>query len=144
MVHALSEARRALKPGGHLIDLRPTMRNRRVELDLAGATLFLGEIDSSCTFSDHEAANAALDAALAAGDIRLEHETAFAYVTDLDSLADLREFEQGFRRSVMSESIFEQIKRFTADETEDFLIRIRREILIARYQRMPDTDLKNG
>jgi len=144
MVHALSEARRALRPGGRLIDLRPTMRNRRVELVLPGATLFLGEIDSSCTFSDHLAANAALDAALAAGDIRLEHETAFAYITDLDSLADLREFQAGFRRSLMSESIFEQIKQLTADETEDFLIRIRREILIARYRRMPDTVLKNG
>ena len=141
MVHALSEARRALRPGGRLIDLRPTMRNRRVELDLAGATLFLGEIDSSCTFSDHVAANASLDAALAAGDIRLEHKTAFAYVTDLDSLADLREFETGFRRSVMPESIYEQIRLLTADETEDFLIRVRREIMIARYRRMPDTVL---
>ena len=144
MVHALSEARRALRPGGRLIDLRPTMRNRRVELVLPGAKLFLGEIDSSCTFSDHLAANAAVAAALAAGELRLEHETAFAYVTDLDSLADLREFQAGFRRSLMPDSIFDQVKRLTADETEDFLIRIRREILIARYRRMPDTVLKNG
>ena len=144
MVHALSEARRALRPGGRLIDLRPTMRNRRVELDLPGATLFLGEIDASCTFSDHLAANAALDAALAAGELRLEHETTFAYVTDLDSLADLREFQAGFRRSVMPESVFEKIKRLTANETEDFLIRIRREMLIARYRRISNTDLKNG
>ena len=144
MVHALSEARRALRPGGRLIDLRPTMRNRRVELDLPGATLFLGEIDASCTFSDHLAANAALDAALAAGDIVLEQSTSFAYVTDLDSLADLREFKAGFRRSVMPESIFDEIKRFTVDESADFLIRIRRELKIARYRRMPDTVLKGG
>lgn len=136
MVHALSEARRVLVPSGRLIDLRPTMRNRRVELDLAGATLFLGEIDSTCTFSDHVAANDALDAALSAGDIRLEHRAAFPYVTDLDSLADLREFEAGFRRSVMPESIFQQIAVFTADETADYLIRIRRELQIARYRKL--------
>lgn len=135
MVHALSEAQRALRPGGRLIDLRPTMRNRRVELDLPGATLFLGEIDSSSTFPDHLAANAALEAALIAGDILLEHETAFAYVTDLDSQADLREIKAGLRRSVMPESIFEKVKRFTADESADFLIRIRREMLIARYRK---------
>lgn len=136
MVHALSEARRALRPGGRLIDLRPTMRNRRVELDLAGATLFLGEIDSTCTFSDHVAANDALDAALSAGDIRLEHKTTFLYVTDLDSLADLREFKASFRRSIMPESIFQQIAAFTADERADYLIRIRRELQIARYRRL--------
>lgn len=136
MVHALSEARRVLVSSGRLIDLRPTMRNRRVELDLAGATLFLGEIDSTCTFSDHVAANDALDAALSAGDLRLEHRAAFPYVTDLDSLADLREFEAGFRRSVMPESIFQQIDALTADESADFLIRIRRELQIARYRRL--------
>ena len=136
MVHALSEARRVLAPGGRLIDLRPTMRNRRVELNLAGTTLFLGEIDATCTFSDHVAANDALDAALAAGDFRLEHRTTFPYVTELDTLGDLREFKAGFRRSVMPESIFEQIAALTADETADFLIRIRREILIARYRRL--------
>jgi len=37
MVHALSEVWRALKTDGRLIDLRPTMRNRSVELVLGGA-----------------------------------------------------------------------------------------------------------
>ncbi len=136
MVHALLEARRALKPGGRLIDLRPTMRNRRVELELSSATLFIGEIDSASTFSDHVAANAALAAALAAGDFRLEHQTTFHYLSDLDSLADLRDFKRGLRRSVMPESIFERIDALTADEGDAYLIRIRREMLIARYRRL--------
>jgi len=135
MVRALSEARRALKAGGRLIDLRPTMRNRRVELDMAGATLFIGEIDSSSTFPDHLAANEALGGALAAGDFRLEHETSFQYLSDLDTLADLRDFQAGLRRSVMPAAIFERIEALTADENANWLIRIRREMLIARYQR---------
>ena len=133
MVHALSEARRALKPGGRLIDLRPTMRNRSVELALTSATLFIGEIDSASSFPDHAAANAALDTALAGGEFRLEHQTTFHYISDLDSLADLREFQRGLRRSLMPESIFERIEALTADEPADYLIRIRRELLIARY-----------
>ena len=136
MVHALSEARRVLAPGGRLIDLRPTMLNRRVELALPGATLFMGEIDSSSTCPDHVAANAALDSALAEGEFRLEHKTNFPYVHDLDSLADLHQFKAGLRRSVMPESIVEQIAAITADETSDFIIRIRREMLVARYQRL--------
>ena len=136
MVHALSEARRALKPGGRLIDLRPTMRNRTVELELPGATLYIGEIDSSSTFPDHVAANDALDAALAAGEFRLEHKTTFEILSDLDTLADLREFKRGLRRSVMPDSIFERIEALTADEVDNYLIRIRREMLIARYRRL--------
>ena len=70
------------------------------------ATLFIGEIDSSSTVPDHIAANDALDRALAAGEFKLEHYTTFEIRTDLDSLADLREFkESGLRRSVMPESI---------------------------------------
>lgn len=136
MVHALSEARRALKPGGRLIDLRPTMRNRSVELALSSATLFIGEIDSACTFPDHVAADAALEAALSAGELRLEHQTTFQIMSDLDSLEDLQEFQRDLRRSVMPESIFERIEALTADEGANYLIRIRREMLIARYRRL--------
>ena len=136
MVHALSEARRVLVPGGRLIDLRPTMRNRRVELALPLATLFIGEIDSSSTFPDHAVANEALDAAMAAGKLRLEQSTTFSIAHDLDSLADLRDFKAGFRRSVMPDSIFKRIGALTADRPADYLIRIRREMLIARYRRL--------
>ncbi len=136
MVHALTEARRVLLPGGRLIDLRPTARNRRVELDLPGATLFMGEIDSSSTFPDHAAANAALEATLSAGEFCLEHKTTFPIAHDLDTLADLREFKAGFRRSVMPESIFEQINAISADRPADFIIRIRREMLVARYLKL--------
>lgn len=136
MVRALSEARRALKPGGRLIDLRPTMGNRRVELALPDTTLFIGEIDSSSTVSDHIAANDALAAALAAGEFRLEHCTTFHIQHDLDTLADLREIKAGLRRSVMPELIFQRIEALIADEPGDTLIRIRREMLIARYRRL--------
>ena len=136
MVHALSEVWRALKAGGRLIDLRPTMRNRSVELVLGGATLFIGEIDSSSTFSDHVDANEALDGALADGAFRREHWTTFSIVSDLDTLADLRDFQDDLRRSVMPESIFERIEALVADEGSDYLIQIRRELLIARYKRL--------
>ena len=135
MVHALSEARRVLKAGGRMIDLRPTMANRRVELELPVATLFIGEIDSSGSLDDHVAANEALDAALAAGDFTLEHQTEFHYLSDLDTLADLRDFQAGLRRSVMPEAIFARVESLLAEEGDGALIRIRREMRIARYRR---------
>lgn len=136
MVHALSEVWRALKMGGRLIDLRPTMRNRSVELVLGAPTLFIGEIDSASTFSDHVAANEALDAALADGAFRREHWTTFSIISDLDTLADLRDFQGNLRRSVMPEAIFERIAALTADEGENYLIRIKREMLIASYRKL--------
>jgi hypothetical protein len=135
MVHALSEAGRVLRRGGRLLDLRPTMRNRRVELVFPDATLFIGEIDSSSTFSDHIAANDAIDRALAAGEFQLEHRATFQIRTDLDSLADLVEIRSGLRRSVMPETILTRITALIADEPAAALIRIRREMLIARYRR---------
>jgi len=136
MVHALSEVWRARKTGGRLIDLRPTMRIRSVELALGGATLFIGEIDSSHTFSDHVDANEALDAALADGVFRREHWATFSIVSDLDTLADLRDFQGNLRRSVMPESLFERIAALTADVETEFLIRIRREMLIASSRKL--------
>ena len=132
----MSEVRRVLKPGGHLIDLRPTRRNRTIELELPSARLAIGEIDSSSTFPDHVAANDALDAAITAGEFSLEHRTSFHYLSDLDSLADLRDFKAGLRQSVLPEAIFERIEALTADEPVDCLIKIRREMLIARYRRL--------
>jgi len=136
MVYALSEARRALKPGGCLIDLRPTTRNRTVELELASTRLFIGEIDSTCTIPDHVAANEALETALAAREFCLEHKTTFHHFSDLDTVEDLRDFKAGLRRSLMPESIFERIEALLVDERADYLIRIRREMLIARYRRL--------
>ena len=110
MVHALSEAHRLLKPGGALIDLRPAMRNRRVELELSHARLFIGEIDYSYRFPDHIAANEALASATACGLLRLEHRASLEYVTDLDSADDLREYVASLR-SAVPEDLLQQIDK---------------------------------
>ncbi len=135
MVHALLEVERGLKSGGCLIDLRPAMRNRRVELELARARLYIGEIDSSPTFPDHVAADEALAAVVASGRFRLEHRAAFEYVSELDSAADLREYAASLRRSITPEAVLRRVEALTADEADDFVIRIRREMVIARYRR---------
>ena len=137
MVHALSEAHRVLRVGGALIDLRPTIINRQVGLELGGARLHIGEIDSSDSIPDHQVADAALVAALTAGKFHAEHRENFEFVTDLDTLEDLQEFADGLHRSVMPESMPGQIKALIEGGASDCLIRIRREMLIARYRKLP-------
>lgn len=135
MVHALSEARRTLKAGGWLIDLRPTKRNRRIELDLPGGCLEIGEIDASATSPERDAADAALRDAVAARQWRARHSALFEIVIDCDSADDLREYARGFRRSRLPDSVLPRIEELTA-QADDFLIRIRREMTIALYRRL--------
>ena len=119
-----------------MIDLRPTARNRRVELELPDARLYIGEIDYSDTFPDHVSADQALDAAIARGDFQIEHRTTFDVATDFDTVDDLRTFAASARRSVMPDSIPARIEALTEAERGDFIIRTWREMVIARYRRM--------
>jgi len=135
-VHALSEVRRVLRPGGLLIDLRPTARNRQVELELAEARLRIGEIDASNSATEKLQADEALQAALDEGLFTAEHRARFEYITDLDTQEDLREFAAGLRRSVMPEGLPRRIAALTAGVREDYLIRIRREMIIWRLRRL--------
>lgn len=135
MVHALSEVRRALKVGGWLIDLRPTKRNRRIELDLPGRCWIIGEIDASATSPERDAADAALQTAIAANQLRAQHSALFEIIVDCDSVADLREYAKGFRRSRMPDFVLPRIEELTAN-ADDFLIRIHREMTIALYRRL--------
>ena len=134
-MHALRECHRALRAGGRLIDLRPSERIRQVELELPGARLHIGEIDSSSAIGDDIAANNAITQALAAGLFAPEHDERLEYVMELDTLADLLEFGESLRRSVLPEEIVARVRTLTADEP-DFVIRVRRQMLIARYQRL--------
>lgn len=135
MVHALTEARRVLQPGGLLIDLRPAASNRPVELELPSARLYIGEIDASATFPDHHAADEALRKAIAAGHWMEEHSARFEVVTDMDTVKDLRSFAANLRRTVMPDWLPGQVERLVAGERSEYLIRTRREMVIARYRR---------
>ena len=134
MVHALSEARRALVTGGWIIDLRPTKRNRRIELDTAAGSQLIGEIDASATAPERDAADAVLRDAIAAGTLRLQHRALFEIITDCDGPDDLRECAEGFRRSRLPDDILPTLESMRL--ADDALIRIRREMTIARYMRL--------
>lgn len=134
MVHALQEIHRVLRSGGTLIDLRPAIQNRTIELELAYARLHIGEIDSSATAADHQAAGAALRGAVKRGLFQSEHDADFQLVIDMDSVDDLRAYAAGLRRSVLPDEVIDRLEWLTADEN-DFIIRIRRPMTIARYRK---------
>ncbi len=134
MVHALDEAHRVLAPGGALIDMRPSTRKRSVEVVLGEARLRAGEIDAAASNADRVAADQALDAALEAGLFRAEHKETFFYVSEMDSLADLRDFAASLRRTALPAEVMARVEGLVADLSGDYSIRIPREIVIARYR----------
>ena len=136
MVHTLKEIHRVLKPNGTLVDLRPNFGNRTVEVNLSYATLFAGEVDTSPSDPDLRAANSAIQQAFTDGLFRFEHDEEFEYVTELDTVADLREFGEALDKSTLSESVIVQVETLVADEPDDFSIHIRRPMTIARYRRI--------
>ncbi len=134
MVHALDEVHRVLAPGGALIDMRPTTRNRTVEVVLGGAWLRAGEIDAAASNADRVAADQALDGALEAGLFHAEHKETFFYISEMDSLADLRDFAASLRRTALPAEVMARVAGLVADLSGDYSIRIAREIVIARYR----------
>ena len=134
MVHALEETHRVLRAGGSFLDLRPATKNRHVELEASGARFHIGEIDSSATFADNLAADAALAILRDQGLIKLTHDAHFEVTTDLDSVEDLRAHATTLRRSVMPEEVPDRIESLIAGDVQDILIQTRREMLIRRYR----------
>ncbi|MYE79247.1 MAG: hypothetical protein F4243_09725 [Chloroflexi bacterium] len=133
MVHALAEARRVLKVGGWLIDLRPTKRDRRIMLELPGGCLPVGGIDASATSPERDAADAVLQAALTAGQWRARYSELFEIIIDCDTVEDLRDYANKLRRSRLPDDVLPRIEAMTV-HADDFLIRIHREMTIALYQ----------
>lgn len=135
MVHALREIHRILKRDGKLIDLRPHIDNRQLWVELASATLFAGEIDSSATINDQLAADNTLQQAVHNGLFALEYQTGFEIFTDLDTVDDLLDYRNSLRSSILPDDVVQQVINLTDDEIDDYRIRIRRMLTIARYRK---------
>jgi hypothetical protein len=95
MVHALSEARRVLEPGGILVDLRPAARHRRVGVIRNGRTLWLARMRER--FDDDRAADRAVARLVGRGQLRAAGRFEFSCRRVMDTLADLKRFLDDMR-----------------------------------------------
>ncbi len=86
MVHALREARRVLRPGGILIDLRPAPKHRRVGLGKGRRWRQVGLTRES--FDNDRAADRAVAEVLRAGLLRRGARAVFQVDREMDTMAD--------------------------------------------------------
>jgi hypothetical protein len=94
MVHALRESRRVLRAGGLLIDLRPAITHRRLDIRQAGRTTPLGAMHE--TFDEDRAANRAVRLVLRKGLFRQLTVTTFECNRNLDTIGELKDWLSEF------------------------------------------------
>jgi hypothetical protein len=94
MVHALREARRVLKPGGVVIDLRPAMVHRRVKVMRAGRAEPMGVMRER--FDDDRAANRAVARVVDQRLFKLEGRQRLPLDRRMDGLDDFRDWVDDF------------------------------------------------
>ena len=94
MVHALQEARRVLKPGGILIELRPAPIHRRVWITSGGGDQLLGAMSE--VLDDDRAANQAVAEVLRSGLFTREWRIQFPCDRVMNNVEDFAKFLETF------------------------------------------------
>jgi hypothetical protein len=139
MVHALSEIRRVLVPGGTLIDLRPISDHWRIEVCSARITKETGTVtDLPLGRADDEAANQSIAAAESSGWFQRENEVFFPihYVWDTASEMEKWVDEEWEDFIGLDEETRRATRSAWALGDADSQVRIKMKMLIAREKKL--------
>lgn len=138
MGHALEEVWRIVAAGGKLIDLRPIATHWPIEVVNGGRAMPMGTVDGTLRAAHDNASHQAMVAAVRKGRFRKEREAFFEFAYYWDSLDELTAYVDDCWSDtmVLPESAIEQIGRLVLATPIQHKIRIRRQMMIARYRRL--------
>ena len=137
MVHALSEIRRTLKPGGILIDLRPVEDNWSVEVHSASGLQTAGFLtDTPGGRADDEAAFEAMRDVESRGWFTCEETQEFAFFYYWNTPSEMRDFiEQEWEEfNKLEPDIYRKTSSLWASANADARVRVRVKMLITRWR----------
>lgn len=139
MVHALSEIRRVLVPGGVLIDLRPISDHWRIEVCSARMTKETGSVnDLPLGLADDNAANQAMSTAESRKWFQRESESFFPihYVWDTASEMETWIDEEWENFIGLDEETRRATRSAWALSDADSQVRVKMKMLIAREKKL--------
>ena len=137
MVHALREIWRVLISGKCLIDLRPRSENLQVEVVAGEQIMFAGVIDESAYLPDDVAADNAVTQVMQEGLFTQKHEARFDYAMYWDSPDEMKAYaRERWAKSRLLEAVVVRSRRFMATSSVSARVRIRRKMMIVRYQKI--------
>ncbi|MBP6179286.1 MAG: hypothetical protein KA480_13235 [Anaerolineales bacterium] len=137
MVHALSEIRRTLKPGGRLIDLRPVESNWQVEVSSSAGVQAAGRLtDVPAAVEDDEAAFRAMREVESRGWFSKKEEREFSFFYYWDTPSEMKQFmdEEWEDFEKLEEDVFENARSLWAVANADARVRVRVKMLITRWE----------
>ena len=121
MVDALSRVRRWLKPGGILLDVRPTPEPVHLELQTGLTIVCAGDMqdrEGGGPNRRHAQAEVAMTLALASGWFRPEAHWAFAYHHCADSVPELQDYADAtWKDARFDDEAWRRAGAFVASET---------------------------
>ena len=138
MVHALSEIRRALTPGGILIDLRPLTGGWPIELASSSGSQEAGRLtDLEEGLEDERAANAALREGQAQGLFAREREETFPFFYYWDSPNEMKEYidESWSDFITIGPETWKSVRSMWAAANADARLRVRLNMLITCWRK---------
>ena len=136
MVRALREIWRVLRPGKDLIDLRPLAGQSRVEVMAAEQRLFAGRVDESEDRLDDLAADRAIAQMVDDGRFSRARQAFFDYAIYWDTPDEMAAYAKArWTKSRLPEAVLARTRQFMDHSKADARVRIRRRVMIARYQK---------
>ena len=125
----------ALRPGGQLLDLHPDAVHSPVEVDAGSTIVPLGHLDDTLHIRDVDAALAARQVVIDAGQFVLEREIRFTFITHFDSVESwLRFLAEHAQKSVIPAELAARA-RVLLPPGSSGEVRIRRQTYAARLRR---------
>jgi hypothetical protein len=135
MVHALSEIRRVLVPGGLLIDIRPLADRWPIEVGSAGGFRETGRVDDlPAQVEGDVAANEAISEVESRGWFEREQEQYFPFFYSWDTPSEMEEFiaDDWSDFIQLSEAAKQATRAAWASASAEARVQIRVQILITR------------